>query len=82
MHGSTSLIGASLAENITRIYPIPGIGLMQDVDELLRPGGKEVVEEASVKWLNVHYKSKKHLSVHGKKKHKWWRKGINIWDIF
>ena len=68
MHGSTSLIGASLVENITRIYPTPGTGFMQDVDDLLRPGGKEVVEEASVKWLNVHSKSKKHLSVLGEKK--------------
>ena len=59
MHGSTSLIGASLAENITRIYLTSGIGFMQDVDDLLQSGGQEVVEEASVKWLN--FQAKKRL---------------------
>ena len=59
MHGSTSLLGASLEDNVTRIYPTPGIGLNQDVDVLFQYGGQKVVEELSVKWLN--FLDKKHL---------------------
>ena len=54
-----ALLGQALQKISQEFTPPPGIGLMQDVDDLPQSGGQKVVEEASVKWLNV--QAKKHL---------------------